>query len=193
MFNVLLDALPDEWDGYPVDTDFRIGIQISQCLVDDALNSREKVATALSLLFPNEQPPFEKAMDALQWWLSEYDHDNHERSKGKDHKLKVMDFDADQWRIYAAFLKQYGIDLNTVDMHWFTFMGLLSNLEECNFTRVVDIRLKEIPSKASPEEKKRLRQVKKIYSLAEKEEVSTEEDEQNKEAQEAFLKMLGKK
>ena len=52
--------------------------------------------------------------------------------------------------------------------------------------------MKEIPSKASPEEKKRLRQVKKIYSLAEKEEVSTEEDEQNKEAQEAFLKMLGK-
>ena len=56
MFNVLLDAMPDEWDGYPVDTDFRIGIQISQCLVDDALNSREKVATALSLLFPKEQP-----------------------------------------------------------------------------------------------------------------------------------------
>lgn len=190
MLNVLLDPLPQEWNGYPIDTDFRIGVQISQCLADDTLNKREKVATALSLLFPDEQPSFDEAIDALQWYLSEYDHDNHE--KCKDRKLKVMDFDTDQWRIYSAFLRQYRIDLNTVKMHWFTFMGLLSNLEECNFIRVMEIRQKEIPSKASPEEKKRLRKVKKIYSLADQEEAHTEEEERNREAQDAFMKMLGK-
>lgn len=188
MFNVLLDPLPEDWNGYVIDTDFRIGIQISQCLVDDTLNSREKVATALSLLFPEEHPQFEEAMDALQWYLSEYDHDNHEKKTGK---IRLLDFDVDQWRIYAAFLKQYGIDLNTADMHWFTFMGLISNLEECNFTRVIDIRQREIPVKASPEEKKRLRKVKKIYSLAEYGK-NTEEEEQNQEALDEFLSILRK-
>ena len=88
MFNVLLDPLPEDWNGYVIDTDFRIGIQISQCLVDDTLNSREKVATALSLLFPEEHPQFEEAMDALQWYLSEYDHDNHEKKTGK---IRLLD------------------------------------------------------------------------------------------------------
>ena len=37
MFNVLLDPLPQEWNGYPIDTDFQTGIQINPCLGDETL------------------------------------------------------------------------------------------------------------------------------------------------------------
>ena len=37
MFNLLLDALPTEYEGYLIRTDYRIGIQISQALEDEEL------------------------------------------------------------------------------------------------------------------------------------------------------------
>ena len=34
MFNIMLDKLPSEFEGYLIRTDFRIGIQISQAIAD---------------------------------------------------------------------------------------------------------------------------------------------------------------
>lgn len=54
MFNVLLDRLPKEYEGFPIDTDFDIGIQIIQVLEDEQLSQQERMGTALSLLFITE-------------------------------------------------------------------------------------------------------------------------------------------
>lgn len=40
MFNVLLDPLPTEYRGFPIDSDFQIGIQIMQALEDGELRGR---------------------------------------------------------------------------------------------------------------------------------------------------------
>ena len=192
MFNVLLDPLPKEWNGYPIDTDFQTGIQISQCLEDDSLNSREKLLTALGLLFPDEnnRPPLDEAQEALEWYMTDFNHDKHATKKSAK---KLMDFDIDQWRIYAAFLSQYGIDLNRTPMHWFVFMGLLANLEESSFSRVIDIRQKKITGKMTREEKKSLEAAKKIYSLdSVQEQLSEEEKAQESEALEVFNRLRNK-
>lgn len=164
MWNVLLDKLPVEWSGYPIDSDFQIGIQITQCLEDEELSQNERFLAAVDLLFPceNNRPGIEEAAKGLKWFLSEFHHDNNSQEKSG---VPVMDFDIDQWRIYAAFLSQYNIDLNTVSMHWFVFMGLLANLEECTFTHVMNIRQQKISSKMSAEEKKRIAKAKKIFAL----------------------------
>lgn len=195
MFNVLLDPLPTEWNGYPIDYDYRTGVLISQCLQDPALTRREQIYTAVCLLFPQEHPASKDAIEAVEWFLSEYDHDNH-GSKKDGGNVKVMDFDIDQWRIYSAFRQQYGIDLSIVKMHWFIFMGLLLNLDECNFTRVIDIRLKKITDKMGREEKQAIRNAKKVYSLSTppaEESISEEEKEKQQEAQEDFMRMINKK
>ncbi|MCM1190774.1 MAG: bacteriophage Gp15 family protein [bacterium] len=191
MFNILLDPLPDSWNGYPIDTDFQTGILISQCLEDPDLSSREKVYTALGMLFPDEKnrPPLEEAQKALVWWMSEFDHDNHEGQKGGK---RVIDFDVDQWRIYAAFLAQYHIDLNSTKLHWFTFMGLWANLEECSFSRVVDIRKRKITGKMSREERAYLKEAKKIYGLESvQEQLSEEQKARQAEALEEFNRLRG--
>lgn len=163
MYNILLDPLPKDWNGYPIDTDYQTGIMISQCLADESLSDVEKFYIAAWLLFPTDSKPDNEGIGkAINWYMTDFLHDNYPEKKRND---VVMDWDIDQWRIYAAFWAQYHIDLNRTRMHWFQFMGLLTNLEECAFTRVMDIRQKEITGKMSPEEKKLYRDAKKIYEI----------------------------
>ena len=99
------------------------------------------------LLFFELPGTAQEITDGVQWFLGGWYTDNSEKSE-KD-STPVMDWDMDQWRIYSAFRKQYGIDLNTVKIHFWVFMGLLTTLDECAFTRVADIRGKIVTGKMS--------------------------------------------
>lgn len=182
MFNVMLDKLPTEYKGYPINSDFRIGIQIFQTLNDEGMSDMEKIYKSYDLLFLDTDeesgesvqfkdkngrdipsPDIVTAQEGVRWFLSGWYTDN--PVKGKEEQKKDMDYDVDQWRIFSAFLAQFGINLNTADMHFWVFMGLLSTLEECAFTRIVDIRTKKIDPKMKPSDKKTLKEVKERYAL----------------------------
>ena len=190
MFNVLLDPLPTEYKGFPIDSDFQIGIQIWQIMEEEELSQQERMSACLSLLFLDEDedgnalpiPDLQTAIEGLQWFLSDWYHDN---QNSKD-KTKVTDYDIDQWRIYSAFRTQYGINLNTDKLHFWEFMGLLTTLDECAYTRVIGIRQQKIKPKMSAEEKKALKEAKAIYSLDALEEITSEE----REAIDAFMKYV---
>ncbi len=184
MFNVMLDPLPRDWNGYPIDSDFQTGIMISQCMADESLSKDEQFLTAMDLLFPQDKPPVNEAAEAITWFMNEFNHDN--RTNKKENEKIVFDFDIDQWRIYAAFWSQYHIDLNTAQLHWFVFMGLLSNLTECALTRVMDIRQKEITPKMSRKEKNALMAAKKIFAIKPLRELQLSAKEQ--QAIEEFMK-----
>lgn len=167
MFNVMLDKLPTEYKGYSINSDFRIGIQMFQAISDNKLSEMEKMSKACELLFDvdgiTEYPNMTTMQEGVQWFLSDWYTDNPVESN--EESKKDMDYDVDQWRIFSAFLTQFGINLNEVDMHFWVFMGLLSTLEECAFTRIVDIRTKKIDPKMTPSDKKTLKEVKKRYAL----------------------------
>lgn len=192
MFNILLDKLPTEYKGFPIDSDFQIGIQIMQALEDGDLSKQEGQAAALSLLFLQEDaqgnrfplPDAETAMEGLLWFLTDWNHDHN----NKGDKTKVTDYDIDQWRIYSAFRQHYGINLNTDKLHFWEFMGLLSTLPECAYTRVIDIRAKKITSKMGKDEKKAYAELKKVYSLDQPNEV--EYTDNQKEAIDDFDRMM---
>lgn len=191
MFNILLDEFPTSYGGYELNTDFRIGVMISLASMDADLSDYEKTCVTMSLLFKDEYPSdYEEIKDCIQWFLNEWSHDRH---KGGGSSVAVMDFDVDQGRIYSAFISQYGIDLNTSKMHFWKFMHLLTNLEECNFTRVIDIRTKRLDSKMSNEERKYYVDAKRTYALK-KEDVKSAEDKQAElEVTNTFLSYIGKK
>lgn len=162
-FNVLLDPLPEEWEGYPIDSDFQTGIQMFSILQDGSLSELEKIAVCTDFLFPAGGPrSFEQRQQAILWFLSGWNTDNLPKGKAE---APTMDYQADQWRIWVAFLRQYQIDLNRDQLHFWAFMALLRNLEECSFTRVVDIRSKKLTAKMSKEEREAYVQAKAIYSL----------------------------
>ena len=188
MFNVLLDPLPEEWKGFQIDSDFQIGIMISQCVKDQTLNNAEKLNIAAGLLFGENRPSnYKDIADAIQWFLNGWNQDNlsARSSAKKKTESESIDFDTDQWRIYAAFKSQYGIDLNKEKMHFWAYMGLLSGLEECAFTRVISIREKKIDSKMSKEEKSFLKKAKEVFRIRKEVDVDETEEEQ-KERQTAI-------
>lgn len=172
----MLDPLPKDWNGYPISSSFRTGIKISMCMSDPTLSDVERFYIASYLLFPEDRPEPQEAGKAIEWFMTEFNHDNYQQKKSED---IIMDWDIDQWRIYAAFRNQYHIDLQKAEMHWFVFMGLLGNLQENSLTRVMDIRQKKITSKMSKEEKTAYRSAKKIFAIkAPKDEKITPEEQE---------------
>lgn len=192
MFNVLLDALPTEYEGFPIDSDFQTGIQIMQVLEDEELTKQEQIGTVLSLLFlaeddlgnPLQLPDMQTATEGLVWFLTDWNHDHNTKSD----KARVTDYDIDQWRIYSAFRQHYGINLNTDKLHFWEFMGLLTTLPECAYTRVIDIRAKKITSKMGKDEKKAYTELKKVYALEQPKEV--EYTDKQKESIDEFDRMM---
>lgn len=192
MFNVLLDNLPTEYKGFPIDPDFQVGIQIMQMFENEDLSRQEAVTVALSILFLQEDeeknplplPDAQTAIDGLMWFLSDWNHDHNTKTD----KTRVTDYDIDQWRIYSAFRQCYGINLNTDKLHFWEFMGLLTTLPECAYTRVIDIRSKKITSKMGKEEREAYTKLKSVYALDQPKE--TEYTDSQKEAIDGFDQMM---
>lgn len=125
MYNILLDRLPEEYEGYLIRTDYRIGMQIALCLEDPDLNENDRVYVAACLLFGLGLPPLEIAAEGLGWFLR----CGGEKRDDSPKKASLW-FDFDSGRIYSSFRKTYGIELHKIQMHWFEFMELLGGLDE---------------------------------------------------------------
>lgn len=161
----MTDGLPDEYEGYVINTDFETGIFIMKALGDERLSTFEQNTLAVNLLFDNFEIPqdAETALDALHWFLTGWNHDRY--ISKEEQEEAVIDWDIDQWRIYSAFRNQYHINLLSEELHFWEFMALLTTLEECAFTRVADIRGKKEHRSMPFEERKALQKAKKIYAI----------------------------
>lgn len=190
MNNILIDELPTEWRGYQVNTDYTIGIQMLQAKYDQELTKYEKNDMFVWLMFADEDENGEEYLrdhpqgvelsECVEWFLSGWFHDN---SSEDGDKARVVDYDVDQWRIYADFRQIYGIDFATVQsMHWWMFCGLLWNMpyKLSSFLQVVGKR-QEKPTKGStPEYREALKKAQKMYALdqpKQKKEYTKEETE----------------
>ena len=165
MINVMLDPLPDEWNGYKVNTSFRIGIQVYLVQYDKELNEYEKSDALIWLLFDDrEHPVGYELQECVEWFLNGWFHDKPGSSQDK---RRLIDYDVDQWRIYADFRQIYGVDLSLDDMHWWMFCGMLWNMphEQSSFMQVIEIRRKKITAKMGKEEREAVQAAQKIYAL----------------------------
>lgn len=186
MINVLYQPLPTEWEGYKVNTDFRIGIQISLLLDDDSVTPYEKAELVLELLFCNDDgsirpyPSNEKDIgDLLTWFMSGWNTDNTPEDAKRQ---KIMDYNKDQWRIYADFMQIYHIDLNSIEyLHFWAFMAMLWSMPGrlSSFLQVIEIRQREIKPKMGREEKAAITKAQRIYAIKQPKQEKELTDEQN--------------
>lgn len=177
MYNMLTEKLPTKYKGYHINTDFKCGIKISLALDDWQLGDEERVLTALSLLYGEGIPDdMNIALDGLRWFLTcgkeadkaSYsdidDVDNAKESvnvKGDDISF---DFEVDASNIYAAFLKNYNIDLTKTDMHWFQFIALFSNLKNTSLNDMMYYRTIDL-SQYKGEQKEEMKALKERYKI----------------------------
>lgn len=139
MYNAMLDRLPEDYNGWLIRTDYRIGVQIQLCISDPELSEREKTWTALHLLYGNGIPAdLQEALSGLSWFLS----CGSDASPQEDGPAEepLYSFDIDSARIVSGFKKVFGRDISREKMHWFEFVPMLGDLKDTAFTSVIDIR-----------------------------------------------------
>ncbi|MCL2670526.1 MAG: bacteriophage Gp15 family protein [Clostridiales bacterium] len=163
---LLLNGLPEEYDGAALSADFRNMIQVEQVMRDDDLTDTQKMIASLNLLYPEIPADAEKAVKGLIWFFTRGKDDAEEDSKNGNSASKSFDFDQDAEKIFAAFYATYGISLSTIDyLHWWEFMALLEGLpEKTLIKRVMYWRTADL-SKLHKEERKHVQAMRRLFAL----------------------------
>ena len=162
MYNAMLDRLPEDYRGWLIRTDYRIGVQIQLCISDPELSDSEKTGTALYLLYGNGVPDLQTALDGLNWFMS---CGNPDPDGGGDNEPPVYSFEQDSGRIVSAFRKVFGMDISRERLHWFEFVNMLGDLKDTAFTSVIDIRTTDV-SEVDKKRRAEFMRMKKRFALS---------------------------
>lgn len=180
--NILIDVVPDtvEIDGveYDINTDFRISIMFELLMQDSSISDGERISLALNLYYPRIPHALDHAIEMMLWFYK-CGKDVGKESAGNigGGTSRIYSFDHDAEYIYAAFLDQYGIDLQSIEhLHWWKFRALFKGLKEDNMiSKIMGYRAIAIDDNMSDNEKKHYREMKRIYALPDN---RTEEEKQ---------------
>lgn len=176
---LLVDGLPEEYNGIPLSTDFRNMINVDLIFSeDDELSDHEKAYAALLQLYEIIPSDINTAVDGLKWFYSRGETEpGIEEDKYKAKKQdKPYSFSQDAGMIYAAFYATYGVDFTEIEidddgneyplyMHWWQFMTLFENLPENTLIkRVMYWRTADLDG-LQKHEKEYIKKMRKIYAL----------------------------
>lgn len=152
----------------PICWDFRTSVRF-ELLMEENLPDEEKLSRALLLYypgihFPNEQ--VEEAVEKLIWFYSA----GKEKSgsgEGAGHKDTIYSYEYDDEYLYAAFLDQYGVDLNdTPQLHWWKFRAMFASLRsDSRIVEIMGYRSVEITPKMSREQQQFYRKMQRQFAL----------------------------
>ncbi len=189
--NILVDSLPEtvDVDGeeYEIRTDFRYSILFELMMQDDSLDSKQQITKALNLYYPVIPRNTKEAVNAVLWFYKcgKEDSPQKKRVAARRGKTRVYSFDYDDDYIYAAFMTQYGLDLQDVEyLHWWKFRAMFHSLTSDNeFVKIMEYRGIEISDKMPKEQKEFYRKMKRVHALP----VSKNEDERQEAIENALL------
>lgn len=172
--NILIDPLPltvpvDGRD-FKIVTDFRTSILFELMMQDSGIDHEDKVMTALRLYYGDDIP---KDIDsAVLEIVNFYSCGNintlaGEVTRKQEKSKRVYDFDIDAPYIYAAFLREYGIDLQDVEyLHWWKFQAMFFALAEDNeICKIMQYRAVDLSKIKSRDEKMRYAKLQARYRL----------------------------
>ena len=159
--NLLIDKLPNDYEGLKIDTNFRSFILFELLMQDNSIKNDDKVLLMLNLFFKEPIDDIKKAIDGILWFYRCGEEEKQTKKTGKSNKKQIFSFEYDAKYIYSAFLDQYGLDLNKIDyLHCFKFRALFEGLKSdnkiCEIMSYRAIDLNKIKDKDQKERYKRL-------------------------------------
>jgi hypothetical protein len=187
--NILVDSLPDSirinGKDYPVDTDFRTGIEIITAFEDPDLSDSEKAMVLTGRLYKEKPQDIQEAITKGVRFL---DGGESPGDSPNDHPgMRLYSFTKDARIIYAAFRQTHGIDLQTERLHWWQFLALFMDLgAETTFSNLVNLRRKVKTGKASKEERKAAREMGDMFEIPDNDTRTLQE----KIAADKFMRLL---
>lgn len=138
---------------YPICTDYRVAILILQAFNDVNLKEHEKYEVMIRSLFKEPEKVFElikqdenavkEVIEKCIWFL-----DCGKKWEQSVHQSKIMDWEQDEQMIFSAINKVAGKETRECEhIHWWTFIGYMSEIDEGVFTTVLHIRKKRAKGK----------------------------------------------
>jgi hypothetical protein len=164
---LLLDGLPEEYEGIPISADFRNMIQVDLIMQEEGVEKSEKTLACLYQLYPDMPLDIHKAIAGLEWFFARGESASEEKAKGsKKNDPVAFSFEQDAGLIYAAFYSAYGISLTTIDfLHWWEFMALFEGLpEDTMLRRVMYWRTADLTG-MSKNERKHVQKMRSLFAL----------------------------
>lgn len=167
---------------YEINSDFRTSIKFEIMMSNATLPDQGKIISALKLYYKKIPHDITKAVEEMLMFYRGGQGQEENKGSKKGSSKPVYSFDYDSDYIYAAFLAQYGIDLQSIEyLHWWKFKALFQSLNDTNkIVKIMQYRAMEITSSMSKEQKKFYSDMKKQYALpvpkTEKEKISAIEE-----------------
>ena len=163
MFNGYPDSVSVCGTKHPVNTDFRI-----MCRFEIAIQKSDtaEITSAVSDFFIGNIPAdINAAVNAvLEFYLCGK---QAEDGKASDKNGKrCYDYNEDWKYFIAAFRQQYGIDLNTAQLHWWEFSALFSGLtDDTELVKIMQIRCTNLKDISDKKERERIKKLQERYAL----------------------------
>lgn len=175
--NIILDRLPDKVEvggkEYQIYADFRTSI-LFETMMRSRLSDREKLMQMLRIYYPVIPEETGEAIKRAMWFYScgkeqQESQEKQNRTRQEFQKQRVSySFEQDAPYIYAAFRKEYGINLQTIpsaSLHWWEFNALFDSLpEECRIKKIMYWRTCDTTN-MSRREVQRINELRKYYEL----------------------------
>lgn len=171
--SILTEEFPDyimspNGEKISIDTDFRVWVDFAQSAEDDDIKNENAVEIFSRIFLGRIPDDFDALIPAILDFFSP-DFLESKSSKDGSDKRRIVDFNIDAGRIYAAFLTQYGIDLSTAHLHWWAFKALFGSLnDDTDMVKVMQYRsmtYAQINRIQDKEQRKYYRKMKRVYSL----------------------------
>ena len=174
----------------PINSDFRTVLRCYEIQGGKAELSKEELLKILLLFYKKQKMFTEEHVNKMYWFFScgrEKEKKRFPRKVAGINDKQPFDFEKDADLIYAGFMQQYGIDLQTEDMHWWKFMILLENLGSgTRLNKVMEYRTIDTNNKnLSKREREFYRAMQRYYGIDIK---VPEMSERMKRIEEALLK-----
>lgn len=161
--NILFGFLPEtvivSGKEYPVNTDFRTWLYVGD-VISSGIAPERCVPIMLKKCYKENIPEnkFEAVNALIDFYKKAFP------KYKKNGKGTGFSADFDGIVIFSGFMKNYGIDLSRENIHWYRFAPLLTELSDCLFSRILEIRGTDI-SRLNPENRKIYSRIKNAFSL----------------------------
>lgn len=168
--NLLIDRLPQSVVvnhlAYPINTDFRYSILFELLIMDPDLTEQEKIQQALKLYYPVIPMDLNEATEKLLWFYLCGKEPQQKGAENSGSRTAIYSFEYDDAYIYAAFMDQYHLDLQTANLHWWQFRTLFQGLKEDNqIVKIMGYRAMAITSDMTKGQKAFYTKMKQQYEL----------------------------
>ena len=167
--NILVDKLPNDYEGLKINTNFRSFILFELLMQDSQINKEDKIALALELFYEEFPHDIKKAVNGIIWFYTRGKKvkENKEETNQQNNKKKIYSYEHDSDLIYTAFLDQYRIDLNDIeDLHWFKFKAMVEGLKGDNkICEIMGYRAVDVGKIKDKEEKKKYKKLQREWAF----------------------------